>query len=144
MIIRRDAMARLPPAAQAQAMAAYARYAASQSASASPQSHSSPLSNNPSPHITTTTIEKIAAASGMGGGFTGSPNSKVMQLAMLQMQGQGQAGEGGQNGYALNPLQQREQMQRETWERERKALLKKASNSQGDSVERLLANYLAV
>lgn len=47
-------------------------------------------------------------------------------------------------GYTLNPLQQREQMQRETWEKERKNLLKKASNSQGDSVERLLANYLAV
>jgi hypothetical protein len=46
--------------------------------------------------------------------------------------------------YALSPLQQRELMQREQWEKERKSLLKKASNSQGDSVERLLANYLAV
>ncbi len=46
--------------------------------------------------------------------------------------------------YALSPLEQRELMQREQWEKERKSLLKKASNSQGDSVERLLANYLAV
>jgi len=46
--------------------------------------------------------------------------------------------------YALSPLQQRELMQREQWDKERKSLLKKASNSQGDSVERLLANYLAV
>lgn len=46
--------------------------------------------------------------------------------------------------YTMNPLQQREAMQRETWEKERKNLLKKASNQQGDSVERLLANYLQV
>lgn len=46
--------------------------------------------------------------------------------------------------YTMNPLQQREAMQRETWEKERKNLLKKASNQQGESVERLLANYLQV
>lgn len=45
--------------------------------------------------------------------------------------------------YAHIPLQQREAM-REAWAKEKKLLLKKASNSQGDSVERLLANYLAV
>jgi hypothetical protein len=46
--------------------------------------------------------------------------------------------------YTLNPLQQREAMQREAWEKERNSLLKKASNAQGDSVERLVRNYLAV
>lgn len=46
--------------------------------------------------------------------------------------------------YTLNPLQQREAMLKENWENERKNLLKKASNSQGDSVERLLANYFVV
>jgi hypothetical protein len=46
--------------------------------------------------------------------------------------------------YTLNPLQQREAMQREAWEKERSSLLKKASNAQGDSVERLVRNYLAV
>ena len=46
--------------------------------------------------------------------------------------------------YPLNPIQQREAMQRELWEKERKTLLKKASNSQGESAERSIANYLAV
>jgi hypothetical protein len=46
--------------------------------------------------------------------------------------------------YTLNPLQQREAMQREAWEKERNSLLKKASNSQGDSMERLVRAYLAV
>lgn len=130
MIIRRDAMSRLPPQAQAMAAAAYARYT-----SGSPQSFGS---NNPSPHITTITIDKIAAATGSPSAYANptyeSPNAYQVQ-ATGHVQNQ---------GYALNPLQQREQMQRETWERERKALLKKASNAQGDSVERLLAKYLAV
>lgn len=43
-----------------------------------------------------------------------------------------------------NLLQQREQIQREVWEQERKTLLKKASNSQGESTERILATYLAI
>jgi hypothetical protein len=46
--------------------------------------------------------------------------------------------------YALNPLQQREAMQRETWEKERKALLRKASNGSENNVEQILAGYLAV
>ncbi|KAH6721138.1 hypothetical protein BKA61DRAFT_467482 [Leptodontidium sp. MPI-SDFR-AT-0119] len=46
--------------------------------------------------------------------------------------------------YTMNPLQQREAMLKENWENERKSLLKKASNQQGDSVERLLANYFVV
>jgi len=46
--------------------------------------------------------------------------------------------------FTLTPLQQRESMQREAWEKERTSLLKKATNSQGDSVERLVRNYLSV
>jgi hypothetical protein len=46
--------------------------------------------------------------------------------------------------YTLNPLQQREAMQRDAWEKERTSLLKKASNAQGDVVERLVRDYLAV
>jgi hypothetical protein len=46
--------------------------------------------------------------------------------------------------YALNPLQQREAMQREAWEKERKALLRKASNGSENNVEQILAGYLAV
>lgn len=117
MIIMRDRMARLPAHSQAAAMAAYARY------SASPSSF-----NNPSPHITTMTIDKISGSPIM------NPNANSHGMT-LQSRSQ---------GYALNPLQQREQMQREKWERDRKELLEKGSGTQGDSVERLLANYLAV
>jgi hypothetical protein len=46
--------------------------------------------------------------------------------------------------YVLNPLQQREAMQLETYERERNSLIKKATNSQGDSVARFMAAYLKV
>ncbi|CZT08308.1 hypothetical protein WAI453_007314 [Rhynchosporium graminicola] len=46
--------------------------------------------------------------------------------------------------YTMNPLQQREAMLQEKWDDERKNLLKKGANSQGDSVERLLANYFVV
>ncbi|KAL2072461.1 hypothetical protein VTL71DRAFT_11804 [Oculimacula yallundae] len=46
--------------------------------------------------------------------------------------------------YTMNPLQQREAMLQEKWEDERKNLLKKGANQQGDSVERLLANYFVV
>lgn len=117
MIIMRDRMARLPAHSQAAAMAAYARYSASPSSS-----------NNPSPPMTTMTIDTMAGSPIM------NPNANSHGMTM-QSQSQ---------GYALNPLQQREQMQREKWEKERKELLNKASNTQGDQVERLLANYLAV
>ena len=35
-------------------------------------------------------------------------------------------------------------MQREAWEKERKALLRKASNGNENNVERIVAGYLAV
>lgn len=117
MIIHRDLMGRLPAAAQMAAAAAYARYSSQAS-----------TPNNPSPHITTVTIDKLAASAGLSGS---------LNLQGLVPQSQNQ-------GYTLSPLQQREQMQRETWERERRNLLKKASNSQGESVERVLANFLAI
>lgn len=44
----------------------------------------------------------------------------------------------------LTPLQQRDVMQREQREKERRLLLQKASNSQGGVVEKLMATYLAV
>jgi hypothetical protein len=46
--------------------------------------------------------------------------------------------------YDLSPLQQREMMQKEAYEKERLNLIKKAAGDQGESVERLMAKYLAV
>jgi len=45
--------------------------------------------------------------------------------------------------FPLNSLPQKEVIQ-EVWEKERKILLSRASNGTGDSVERLMAGYLAV
>jgi hypothetical protein len=120
MIILRDRMVHTPPSAAMMAAAAARGYPAPGSTSTS-TSVSLPTNfvTNPNPPITTATINAIAAQNGT----TPMPSGPV---------------------YTLNPLQQREAMQREAWEKERKQLLKKASNSQGDSVERLLANYLAV
>jgi hypothetical protein len=46
--------------------------------------------------------------------------------------------------YALSPLQQHDAMKREAWERERKNLLKKASNFGGESTERIISDYLVI
>jgi hypothetical protein len=46
--------------------------------------------------------------------------------------------------YALNPLQQHRALQREAFERDRKLLLRKASNFGGESVERVISDYLAI
>jgi hypothetical protein len=46
--------------------------------------------------------------------------------------------------YALNPLQQNAALQKEEFEKERKALLKKASNFGGESAERIISDYLAI
>jgi len=130
MIIRRDSLVHTPPSTQ--------MMAATMSRGYTP-----PVAANTSTHITTATINQIAATQ-----------------AQLQHQSQYQNSSPSLNPgssvspslmntpampiYTMNPLQQREAMQRETWEKERKKLLKKASNAQGDSVERLLANYLQV
>ena len=120
MIIRRDAMVHNPHAA---ALAASA--VASSPSSIRASYASSPASANLSTHITTDTINNIAAKDQKEQEFNSSSPSTPQN-------------------YSLNPLQQREAMQKETWEKERKGLLKKAGNNQGESVERLLANYLAV
>jgi hypothetical protein len=49
-----------------------------------------------------------------------------------------------QQPYTLSPLQQRVSMKREAWERERKHLLRKASNFGGESAERIISDYLAI
>ena len=46
--------------------------------------------------------------------------------------------------YTLNPIQQHMAIQREAFERERKMLLKKASNFGGESAERIIGDYLAI
>ena len=46
--------------------------------------------------------------------------------------------------YALNPIQQHIAIQREAFERERKMLLRKASNFGGESAERIIGEYLAI
>lgn len=46
--------------------------------------------------------------------------------------------------YALTPLQQRDAMKREAWEKEKKLLLGKASNFGGESAERVISDYLAI
>ncbi|KUJ14815.1 uncharacterized protein LY89DRAFT_122668 [Mollisia scopiformis] len=139
MIIRRDSLVHTPPTTQMMA-ATMAR------------GYTPPVAANTSTHITTTTINQIAAAQqpqyqtpspyhqsqpqyqttpspSLSPGSSISPS--MMNAPVVPI-------------YTMNPLQQREAMQRETWEKERKTLLKKASNQQGDSVERLLANYLQV
>jgi hypothetical protein len=134
MIIRRDSLVHTPPTTQ--------MMAATMSRGYTP-----PVVANSAPHITTATINQIASAQAQFQPQSqyqrqhqtlspslspgSSVSSSVMNTPDMPI-------------YTMNPLQQREAMQRETWEKERKKLLKKASNAQGDSVERLLANYLQV
>lgn len=122
MIIRRDCMLHTPPSAQMIAAAAARGFSSppppSLSPITNPASNSSPNLNNSSP----ISLDRR--------GWSG--NVKVGR------------GTGAGSPYTLNPLQQREAMQREAWEKERNILLKKASNAQGDSVERLVRAYFAV
>lgn len=46
--------------------------------------------------------------------------------------------------YTLNPIQQHMAIQREAFEKERKMLLRKASNFGGESAERVIGDYLAI
>jgi hypothetical protein len=46
--------------------------------------------------------------------------------------------------YALNPIQQHIAIQREAFEKERKTLLRKASNFGGENAERVIGEYLAI
>lgn len=60
-----------------------------------------------------------------------------------QNSGGGMATGGVNGGYTMSPLQQRELMQKENFERERSSLLSKAGDNQPE-VEKLMAKYLAV
>lgn len=117
MIIRRDCMLLAPPSAQRIAAAA------ARGAYSSPPTsiYVSPNPSYPSP-----------------GSLNGTPNVHSTVISIPTPSPPPLAGQ-----YALSPLQQREAMQREVWEKERSSLLKKASNAQGDSVERLVRDYLA-
>jgi len=132
MIIRRDAMAHVPHAASI--------YAASAAAPTSYPSPPLPIQYNQSPspdeHLTTATINKLASQEDSQSTAADSDGDATSQAGAIVPSQLGTT--------ALNPSQQREAMQKATWDREKKQLLKKATNSQGDSVERLLANYLAV
>ena len=46
--------------------------------------------------------------------------------------------------YTLSPIQQHLAIQREAFEKERKSLLRKASNFGGESAERVIGDYLAI
>lgn len=48
------------------------------------------------------------------------------------------------SGYTMNPLQQREAMQREQYETKRTELLEKASNNAGPGVEFVAKSWLSV
>ncbi|KAG4436391.1 hypothetical protein IFR05_008114 [Cadophora sp. M221] len=152
MIIRRDNMMHL------------AQSAASPSAAAA-RGFSPPIAANTSQHITTSTISKLAASSGFPNNPTSFISSPVPTPSFISNNNAyttqpsppppvaGGTGAGASNVmttssglpmYTMNPLQQREAMLKEKWENERKSLLKKAGNQQGESVERLLANYFVV
>ena len=133
MIIRRDALVHTPPTTQ--------MMAATMSRGYTP-----PVIANTANHVTTATINQIASSqtqiqpqSSQYRQYQTSPSLSPSSSVSTPMMNTADM-----PIYTMNPLQQREAMQRETWEKERKKLLKKASNSQGDSVERLLANYLQV
>ncbi|TVY42684.1 White-opaque regulator [Lachnellula subtilissima] len=107
-----------------------------------PSNSSSSASNPPTDENTTSQSQSQSPfnpakfASPGSGIFQSNNNNGVANLG----QGMGM----GQPLYTLNPLQQRQAMQKEAYERERASLLKKASNSQGDAVEKLAAKFLAV
>lgn len=142
MIIRRDNM--MHTTASAQPIVA-----------ASTRGFSPPVAANISQHITTSTITKLAIASGLDEDNSSQSPSSNYTFATPNGNQAGSRGTGTGNAnanvmqaglpvYTMNPLQQREAMLREAWENERRNLLKKASNQQGDSCERLLANYFVV
>jgi hypothetical protein len=128
MIIRRDAMARAPNPA-----ASYIPAAATYPSPTVSYHHNQ--SPNPSEHITTATINKIV---------TQEASSSSSAIANQKESAAQIPGTGTFIQSTLNQLHEKEAIQKEDWDRERKQLLQKATNSQGDSVERLLVNYLAI
>ncbi|TVY36406.1 White-opaque regulator [Lachnellula occidentalis] len=95
-------------------------------------SHSSPSISPTDENITSPSPFNPASYSFSSAGSNSQSNDGAANLGQ------------GQPLYTLNPLQQRQAMQKEAYERERASLLKKASNSQGDAVEKLAAKFLAV
>jgi len=134
MIIRRDNMGHSPltPEMMAAAVARGVYAPGPRSATPSPADHTtSPFSGTTSPFNPT-----ISSFSPFHSTISHRPVSPEDNMTPVQGQ--------GQPLYTLNPLQQRQAMQKEAYERERASLLKKAGNSQGDAVESLAAKYLAV
>ncbi|TVY94509.1 hypothetical protein LAWI1_G000108 [Lachnellula willkommii] len=127
MIIRRDNMGHAAPTPEMLAAAVTRGVYA-------PNSHSHGASNPPTNEETTPQSPFNPASFPSAGPGTSQNNDGAANPA----QGQGQP------LYTLNPLQQRQAMQKEAYEKERASLLKKASNSQGDAVEMLAAKFLAV
>ncbi|KAH8661651.1 hypothetical protein BGZ60DRAFT_90277 [Tricladium varicosporioides] len=125
MIIRRDSMGRVPPSSQMMA-AAVARGAYS-------------------PPNTTSSMSTQQNQNFQAQSPTQQQQYNPNQNPSIPLRNVSMAAATSPNAsYTLNPLQQREAMQREAYEKERITLLKKAANSQGDVVETLMAKYLAV
>lgn len=120
MIIRRDTLVHSPEAA-AMMLAAAARAGTT-----------SPLATFSS------SLLRSPAGSSMGS-LSPTPSSSNVHASSSP-----QSSSSSPTGYPLSPFQQRDAMQAEQWAKERSQLLKKASNSQGDSVEKIIATYLAV
>lgn len=123
MIIRRDTLVH-SPAAAAMMLAAAARGAATNSSNITPAEQSS--------HVTLAYSPSDAA----------SPSSTASSANATSESGT--TSSSSPSAYPMSPLEQRDAMQREQWDKDREQLLKKASNSQGDAVKRMLAKYLAV
>lgn len=130
MIIRRDAMVYQ---ASMHALSSRGAYPFPPVSATMTTTNNTFSSANPDAHVTTNTINSLAEKYEREN--TPPESAGPSPVAVV-------SGENG--GYSMNPLQQRDAMQRDAWEKERRNLIKKAGNGQGDSVERLTANYLAV
>jgi hypothetical protein len=124
MIIKRDILMHSPSIAAAMMQAAAAAASRANSPAATSQ-RASPVQLTTSPLSTASPY----SSSSPQGHYTFSPPGGSVASGLSK---------------PLTPLQQRDVMQREQREKERKQLLQKASNSQGQVVEKLLATYLAV
>ncbi|KAF4632022.1 hypothetical protein G7Y89_g6105 [Cudoniella acicularis] len=120
MIIRRDSMGSVPPSSQMMA-AAVARGA-----------YSPPTAAVTNPNTQNT-------MSSPQDGYVSNPNPSIPLRNVSTA-----VATSSSNAYTLNPLQQREAMQREAYEKERISLLKKGAGGQGEVMEALIAHYLHV
>lgn len=100
-----------------------------------------------SPSIAAAMMQAQAAAAAASKSPTATlPSSSPQTVLSPQNASPGSTASHGSpaSGKSVTPLQQRDLMQREQREKERRLLLQKASNSQGQVVEKLMATYLAV